>query len=138
MYQSLQGNLGLGKAINFFISEGYIVSIPLNDTQPYDIIVDKDGKLYKVSVKTSRHKENKNYVVQLRNTGGNRTGSIRQVPFDNTKADFLFVYTIEERCFLIPTEDIQATNSIVVGEKYKQYEVFIKSFGKFIEEKIQK
>ena len=52
MYQSLQGNLGLGKAINFFISEGYIVSIPLNDTQPYDIIVDKDGKLYKVSVKT--------------------------------------------------------------------------------------
>lgn len=31
-FQSLQGNMGLGKAIDFFTSYGLTVSIPLNDT----------------------------------------------------------------------------------------------------------
>lgn len=41
------GNTGLSMAIAYFGSNGYTVSIPLNDTQDYDLVVDIDGKLKK-------------------------------------------------------------------------------------------
>ena len=46
-----KGNYGLGIAIAYFTSHGYIVSIPLNDTQDYDLIVDKNNCIQKVQVK---------------------------------------------------------------------------------------
>lgn len=123
MYQSIQGNLGLGKAINYFTSKNISVAIPLNDTQKYDLIVDIDNKLQRVSVKTSRNTRNngESYSVQLRNTGGNRTGTVRQVPFDNTSCDLLFIYTADEKIYLIPAKDIEAKNAINVGNKYTEY-----------------
>ena len=45
------GNSSLGLAISYFTCHGYVVSIPLNDTQDYDLIVEKDSKLYKIQVK---------------------------------------------------------------------------------------
>ena len=121
-YQSKQGNLGLGKAIGYFVSKGIPVSIPLNDTQPYDLVVDIDNELKKVSVKTSRNTNNGiSYSVQLRNTGGNRTGSIRQVPFDKNSCDLLFIYTADEKMYLIPSSIVTAVNSICVGSKYTEF-----------------
>ena len=38
-----KGNTGLGIAIAYYSANGYTVSIPLNDTQDYDLIVDKDN-----------------------------------------------------------------------------------------------
>ena len=46
-----KGNTSLGIAIAYYSSNGYTVSIPLNDTQDYDLIVDKDNVLKKVQVK---------------------------------------------------------------------------------------
>ena len=68
MYLSMQGNLGLGKAIEYFTSHSIPIAIPLNDTQKYDLIADFNGKLQRISVKTSRATENgKSFSVQLRN-----------------------------------------------------------------------
>lgn len=135
VYQSLQGNLGLGKAIEYFVSHNIPVSIPLNDTQSYDLVADFNGKLQRVQVKTSRATENGiSYTVQLRNTGGNRTGNVRQVAFDNNSSDYLFIYTANEKIYLIPCQDIDAKNSICVGNKYTEYEVQIKPFAEFVEE----
>lgn len=39
------GRIGLSMAINYFICQGYTVSLPLNDTQWYDLIIEKDGVL---------------------------------------------------------------------------------------------
>lgn len=137
MYQSLQGNLGLGKAINYFTSKNITVSIPLNDTQKYDLVADFNGKLQKISVKTSRQTRNqKSYAVQLRNTGGGRANEVRQVNFDNKSCDYLFIYLADERMFLIPSKMITATNSIVVGVKYSKYEVFNDTFEDFIKENL--
>lgn len=55
-YKSLQGNLGLGQAIAFFTSRGIPVSIPLNDTQKYDLVAEINGVLKKISIKTTMHK----------------------------------------------------------------------------------
>ena len=45
-----RGNCGLGLAIAYYSTHGYTVSIPLNDTQDYDLLVDKDGKIESVQV----------------------------------------------------------------------------------------
>ena len=133
MYQSLQGNLGLGKAIEYFVSNGYTVSIPLNDTQNCDLVVEIDGKLNKISVKTSRQTNNGiSYSVQLRNTGGNKGGEVRQIPFDNAFCDYLFIYTANEKTYLIPAKEISAKNCICIGVKYSEFEVKIKTFQDFI------
>lgn len=125
MYLSLQGNVGLGKAIEYFTSKQIPVSLPLNDTQPYDLVADFNGKLNKIQVKTTRFSENngKSYVVQLRNCGGNRTSSVRIISFDNKTCDYLFVYTGANKIYLIPSREITSTNSISVGVKYTEYEV---------------
>ena len=46
-----KGNSGLGMAIAYFSTKGYTVSIPLNDTQDYDLVLEKDGHLKMVQVK---------------------------------------------------------------------------------------
>ena len=138
MYQSLQGNIGLGKAIEYFTSHGIPVAIPLNDTQPYDLIADFDNSLQRISVKTSRNQTSANsYSVQLRNTGGNRTGTVRQVSFDNSKCDYVFIYTADEKLYLIPSKDITVSNAISVGNKYQEYLVQIRSFEDFIKDEVK-
>jgi len=36
-----KGNSGLAMSIAYFTTNGYTVSIPLNDTQDYDLIIEK-------------------------------------------------------------------------------------------------
>jgi len=35
------GRIGLSMAINYFTIQGYTISLPLNDTQWYDMVVEK-------------------------------------------------------------------------------------------------
>ena len=48
-----KGNSGLGMAIAYFTTKGYTVSIPLNDTQDYDLVIERCNKLYTVQVKAT-------------------------------------------------------------------------------------
>lgn len=133
MYLSLQGNLGLSKAIDYFTSNVITVSIPLNDTQKYDLVAEIDGKLSKISIKTTRYKSHNNFVVQIRNSGGARTGPVRKVPFDKTSCDYLFVYCSDETMYLIPSETINSKNILTITDGIKQrYEVKIQKFNDFI------
>ena len=136
-YQSIQGNMGLGKAIQYFTSHGISVSIPLNDTQPYDLIIeDAEGNLKKVSIKTSRYQQSQtSYAVQLRNTGGE--GRTRKKAFDNTCCDLLFIYTADESLYLIPSKEISASNSISVGNKYTEYKVKVKTLQDLNNEEVK-
>lgn len=65
-----QGNAGVGQAIAYYTSQGYTVSIPLNDTQKYDLIVDDGESLRRVQVKTTTHvKPSGFYGVTLKTSG---------------------------------------------------------------------
>lgn len=132
MYLSMQGNIGLGKAIEYFTSQQQTICIPLNDTQPYDLVVDFNGELKRVQVKTSRYSERPNtYTIQLKSAGGTANQQIRH--FDNTKCDYLFILTGDNKTYLIPSQDITAKNAIVIGNKYTEYEVVSKTLLDFME-----
>ncbi len=120
-YQSIQGNMGLGKAIEYFTSQGITVALPLNDTQKYDLIADFNGGLQRVSVKTSRYsRTGTSYEVELKNAGGASGRSVIRT-FDNTSCDYVFIYTADEKTYLIPSEKIETKNGITVGNKYTEY-----------------
>lgn len=132
MYLSLQGNLGLSKAIDYFTSHNIVVSIPLNDTQKYDLVAEFNGKLQRVSVKTSRNLSTSGaYSVQLRNTGG-ASGKSKITFFNKETCDYLFIYTGNNDIYLIPSEIINCVNAISVGNKYIEYKVKIKPFSEWI------
>lgn len=123
-YKSKQGNIGLGQAIAYYMSKGYMVALPVNDTQPYDLVVDKfDGNgLQRVSVKTTRFIERKSYVVQLGNTGGS-SGNNKIRFFDNNTSDLIFIFSISQERWEIPSKHIEAKRSITLGEKYDKYRI---------------
>ncbi len=43
-----QGDIGLGAAIAYFTFKGFTVSIPLTDSQDYDLVVDDGHKLSRI------------------------------------------------------------------------------------------
>ena len=68
-----KGNSGLGMAIAYFSTNGYIVSIPLNDTQDYDLVIEKNNNIQKVQVKsTGCIGKGGNYQVALKSCGGTK------------------------------------------------------------------
>ena len=133
VYQSIQGNLGFGKAIEYFTSHNITVALPLNDTQKYDLIADFNGKLQRVQVKTCRYKNNYgSYEVLLKNCGGTSKGSkIR--PFDNTACDYLFIITGDDKTYLIPSQIVTTVHSMSIN-KYLSFEVFSKPLSEFMQE----
>ena len=127
-YKSHQGNVGLGRAIAYYTSQCIPVLLPLNDTQKYDLVVDKDGKLQRVSVKTTKGRSSSgtSFNVQLKNCGGtSKQSKIRN--FDNTSCDILFVVTIEGTMYEIPSSLIKAHTQLTLSKDWDDYIVTLDS-----------
>jgi PD-(D/E)XK endonuclease len=117
---TIQGNAGVGLAIAYFTGLGHTVSVPLTDTQCYDLVFD-NGQLNRVQIKTTRHKKkNKpSYVCGL--TTNKRT---KHTKFDNTKVDYLFIAT-PDAMYLIPSLFVQAKTGMHLGKKFESFKVKI-------------
>ena len=117
-----KGNSGLGIAIAYYTSNGYIVSIPLNDTQDYDLIVDKDNKIRRVQVKaTSCKTKYGNYQVALKSCGGTNGKTYKTII--NTNIDEVFILTDNIDIYIIPIEKINNYSTLNLCEKYRNYKV---------------
>ena len=117
-----KGNTGLGIAIAYYSANGYTVSIPLNDTQDYDLIVDKDNVLKKVQVKaTSCKTKYDKYQVALKSCGGTKAKTYKTVI--ETNIDELFIVTDTMNIFIIPIEVIKNKSTINLCEKYEKYKI---------------
>lgn len=122
-YKSHQGNYGLGQAIAYYTSKCIPISIPLNDTQKYDLIIDVDGILKRVQVKTTRYKNKYGtYNVELHNTGG-ASGKSNPRLFDKTSCDLLFIITDDGTYYEIPTECINVFHSLALNKSVEMYKV---------------
>lgn len=121
-----QGNIGLGSAIQYFTQNLYLVSLPLNDSQDYDLVVeDRDGTLKKVQVKTSTQlNEYGTYSVNLRVLGGNSKSNYVHKKANEVIYDWLFILCDNGDRYLIPKDIIKDLKStITVGKLYQEYKV---------------
>ena len=120
----LQGLFGLTAAIDWFTRNGYFVAIPLNDSQPWDLIVeDAAGVVSRVQVKTTTFRNPRgHYVAMLATAGGNQSFHTRK-PFDRGKSELLFILADNGMMYLIPCCDVESVASLTLGQKYEAYRV---------------
>ncbi len=116
-----QGDIGLGVAIGWFASKGYTVSLPLTDSQDYDLVVDIQDKLCRIQIKTTSFVRGDNFYVSLSVKGGNRSFAGKIKNFDKTKVDYIFILTSKNEKYLIPACDIDAVSGISLYTKYEKY-----------------
>lgn len=125
MFQSAKnskkkGDIGVGIAISYLTTIGS-VSIPLTDSQEYDLVVDIDGTLKKVQVKTTEWLSPFGiFQANLAIRGGNRSfNTIKK--FDNTGVDYVFVVTSTNKQYFIPSNVIVSKYCLNLGKKYDKY-----------------
>jgi len=119
-----KGNAGLGMAIAYYSCNGYTVSIPLNDTQDYDIVIEKNGIIKTVQVKASSCKSKKlNYQIALKSCGGTKGKTYKTVV--DTNVDIIFIVTSDKEMYEIPKLDVKNKSTINICDKYAKYRVEI-------------
>ena len=117
-----KGNSSLGIAIAYYDSNGYTVSIPLNDTQDYDLVVDKDNLIKKVQVKSSGCKTKYgNYQVALKSCGGTKGKTYKTII--ETNIDEVFIVTKDLEIYILPIKELKNKSTIYLCDKYQKYKV---------------
>ena len=115
-----RGNIGMGYAIAKLTELGYNISVPITDSQDYDLIADLEGVLLKVQVKTTSYKDKKSkyYMVALRTKTYNKLKS-----FTDSDCDLLFVLTESGQMYLIPKNEIKVRNGLTLTTEFDKYSV---------------
>jgi len=111
------GRIGLSMAINYFTLNNYTVSLPLNDTQWYDMVVEKDNIFYTVQCKATQTEDGD---ISLRSCGGTKGAAYDNI-INHPELDYLFCVNKDFDCWLIPVEDIiKAGNTKQITLKKEQ------------------
>lgn len=126
MYKNskVQGDVGMGQAIAYFTKLGYPVLLPISDSNDYDIVVDMEGVLKKVQVKTGRgfNKWNR-ATIGLRTLGGNQSWSGAVKTVIDTDIDFLFCYHLTAGAYLIPKDQLVEKANLTLNESKDRFKV---------------
>lgn len=117
-----KGNSGLIAAITYYGFKGYTISLPLNDTQDYDLVVDNGEKLLKVQVKATGQRSSCGYsIVSVASCGG--TKGVRYKTVKDTDIDILFVLTEKQELYEIPIEEITTEKTLNLGPERQCFRV---------------
>ena len=103
-----KGNLTELQCITACYELGYNVSIPYGENSRYDFILDIDGKLLKIQVKTSRNKKSiKNpkdaIVFTCRSSNTNASGNTYH-RYTKEQIDYFATYW-DGKCYLVQVEE---------------------------------
>ncbi len=123
-----QGDLGEASAIEWFSRLGAMILLPFGHSPDFDLVVELEGRLLRIQVKTSTCKEPRldghRWDVTLATNGGNQSWSGVAKIFDPSRFDLLFVLVGDGRRWLIPADAIEATRGINLGGiKYSEFEI---------------
>jgi hypothetical protein len=119
-----QGDLGEVSAIEWLVSRGYPVWLPLGHSPDVDLVTEIDGRLARVQVKTSTFLCEARFHVALRTSGGNQSWNGLVKRFSAERCDWLFAVVADGRRWFIPASAVDGGTSIRLGgPKYAAFEV---------------
>lgn len=104
MSRKQTGRVGLSMAINYFTIKGYTVSLPMNDTQWYDLIIEKDGIFETVQCKAT---ETKDDIIDFRSTGGTKGIEYDNIHNYQDVLTYIFCVNKDLNMWLIPVKDLK-------------------------------
>jgi hypothetical protein len=120
----------IGEAIRWFLERGYIPSVPLEPTR-YDLVVESDGGLKRVQVKSSTSKDGSGaWVARVyrtrydsATTARGTAGKRRSVRYTKDEVDLFFIVVGDGSRYLIPLEVVGDTMRLNLGKKYERYKI---------------
>lgn len=103
----IKGKITELNVAKYFLEKGYIISQPLVDTR-YDFLLDNNGTILKIQVKTGRTNETKEYIeFNTSNAHTNTQGTTNR----NYKGQIDYFATFyENQCYLIPVDECGSRN----------------------------
>lgn len=104
-----KGRAGMALGIAWFGANGYTVSIPLNDTQWYDFIVEKNGVFQTVQCKATGSSNN---VISLRSFGGTKGSQYDLV--GKHPLDWIFCLDQNGNMYVIPANEVGQAKQITL------------------------
>ena len=105
------GDIGEAQAIALFTKKQIPVSKPLTNNVRYDLIIEKDNKLYRVQVKTTANIKDGKMEFATKTTNYTK-GSWSSNHYSKNEVDIFFLYCLEnDWCglFIPDNEDIPTT-----------------------------
>lgn len=88
---------------------GYLVLIPFGEEAPYDIVIDRDGKLERVQVKYRDRGGRSAIEVPCYSQTIIGGKAVSKTPYTAETIDWLALYDVEtDRCFYIPAAELGA------------------------------
>ena len=116
-----KGDLAVAQCIAKLTSLGYEILLPIGDKKHYDLVFDDGKTLNKVQVKYAGESWKRKYVANLRITGGNQSFNYAR-KYKEDDFDYLYIYTGDNRHYLIRWSEIKTRNSLTIDDKkYKKY-----------------
>lgn len=116
MNSNQKGNIALGQAIAYFTKQGYIISLPLNDSQWYDLIIEKNNIFQTVQVKyCGQELREKVFKCKLILTSGTSRKDVYKIK--ETPVDLLFASCANGDNYLIPVKDFDNANMITLSKE---------------------
>lgn len=118
-----KGDIAVGKAISYYLSQIKEVLLPIGDKQKYDLVVDNGVELKRVQCKYTSYKTPHGiYSASIRQTGGNQSYHIAK-KYNKEDFDTLFIVTEINDMYEIPFNEIKQTNCCNLGKKFEKYKV---------------
>ena len=99
----IKGRLTELRCLQYFLTQGYIVSSP-EIPCPYDFLLDVNGKIYKVQVKTCRLSSDNSYLEFNTSSMTHNSNGYTRRNYTANDVDFFSTF-YESECYLIPFED---------------------------------
>ena len=119
-----QGDLGEASAIEWLVSRGHPVWVPVGRSPDCDLVTRIDDRLAGVQVKTCRRRFQGRFHVMLCTKGGNQSWNGVVKRFSAARCDWLFVLVADGRRWFIPASEVGGGSAIALGgPKYAAYEV---------------
>ena len=99
----------------YLVKLGYNVSKPLNADSRYDCILDINGNLLKIQIKTSHWKNDEHTAFKLNTKSVTTSGGCNVTTVYNKKEIDYFATYIDGQVYLIPVEECSAEKTIWTG-----------------------
>lgn len=133
------GNIGEAKVIAKFVEHGFPVYIPFGDNEKADIVVDINGKLCRIQVKTAVGCENGRIEFDLTSTTLRNKNTVRR-KYSVHEVDYFALYSmVRDEVYLLKVEENvkssicirfeEAGNKQKTGVKYECDYMFEKVLG---------
>ena len=103
------GNIGEAKVLSKFIELGFPVYIPFGDNEKADLVVEFNGKLNKIQIKTSVDAKNGNITFDLTSSTAHRKNGMRH-KYTIDEVDYFALYNLSrDKIYLLKVPETPIT-----------------------------